>query len=383
MSEELIQQILLRKPDVSRDSIIAKLDVLKKKTGGFISDESLLRMIAAEFGVKILQNKISIPKLFIKDLIPSLNNVEVVGRVIAVFPSRVFEGNRKGKVASLLIADNSGLLRVVFWNDKSKILDSGEVRTGQLIRFLRGYTREDNRGIVELHIGEKSEVQINPSDLDENDFPSIDHFTVKICQIDRTKKIVNLRGFVKEVFAMSTFERQDSSSGKVMRFILADGTGEIAVVVWNEKVDEVEKLLKKDTWLLIVNAKVKKALDKGLEVHVNSEVYVEAIAPLEEFFKIANLKEGLRSVNVKAEVVSKPILREVEISNGEKVKLAVFEVEDETGRIWVSAWRKKAEIVKQLELGKKVVIKNAYVKKGFGDLLELSTKNTTEIAIID
>ncbi len=44
-------------------------------------------------------------------------------------------------------------------------------------------------------------------------------------------------------------------------------------------------------------------------------------------------------LTMKAKVVSKPILREVKTSTGENVRLAVFEVEDETGRIWVSAWR--------------------------------------------
>lgn len=380
--EELIQQILLKKPEISRENIIAKLEMLKKKTGGFISDESLLRMIAAEFDVKIPQNEISTPKLSIKNLIPSLNNVEVAGRVIAIFPSRVFKGNKEGKVASLLIADKSGLLRAVFWNDKTKILDSGEIKTGQVIRFLRGYTREDSKGTVELHIGDKSEVQINPLDLNERDFPSVNHFIVKICQIDKIKKTVNVQGFVKEVFAASTFERQDLSSGKVMRFILADDTGEVAVVVWNEKVDEIEKLLKNNMWLRILNAKVKKATDGKLEIHINNETYVEATTPLEEFSKIANLKEGTHNVNVKAKVVSKPILRKVKTSTGENVRLAVFEVEDETGRIWVSAWRKHVDSVKNLSVGSEILLKNVYIKKGFGEKLEISTKNTTTITIL-
>jgi len=380
--EELIQQILLRKPEVSREAIIDELKILKKKTGGFVSDESLLRIIAANFDVEIPQNEISTPKLSIKDLIPSLNNVEVAGRILAVFPSKAFKRKREGRIASLLIADKSGVLRVVFWNDKTRILDSGEIKTGQVIRFLHGYTREDNKGTVELHIGDKSKIQINPPDLDEKDFPSINCFMTKICQIDKTRKEVNLCGFVKEVFATSIFERQDSSSGKVMRFILADDAGEVAVVVWNEKVDEIEKLLKRDMWLLIVNAKVKKAVNRRWEVHINNETYVKATTPLEETSKISNLKENMHSVNVKANVISKPILREVKTSREENVKLAIFEAEDETGRIWVSAWRKHADSVKDLSVGSEILLKNVYVKRGFGEQLELSTKNTTTITLL-
>jgi single-stranded DNA-binding protein len=82
---------------------------------------------------------------------------------------------------------------------------------------------------------------------------------------------------------------------------------------------------------------------------------------------------------VKGEVATKPMLRNIKSSKDEVVKLAVFELKDETGRIWVSAWRKNAEIATSLKKGDKIIIKNAYVKKGFGDQLEISTKSTTSI----
>ncbi len=78
-------------------------------------------------------------------------------------------------------------------------------------------------------------------------------------------------------------------------------------------------------------------------------------------------------------MVTEPIVRKVETSSGELVGLAVFELEDETGRIWVSAWREHAETVSRLEVGQKVVIEDADVKKGFGDQPELSTKRATSI----
>jgi len=119
-----------------------------------------------------------------------------------------------------------------------------------------------------------------------------------------------------------------------------------------------------------------------LEIHVNSQTYVEAITPTEEFSKIADLREGLKHVNVKGAVVSKPMLRDVKTSKGELVKLAVFEMKDETGKIWVSAWRRHVDPVSNLRVGDKVIIKNAYVKKGFGNQPEISTKSTTLITIL-
>jgi replication factor A1 len=314
-------------------------------------------------------------------LIPGLNNISVVGRVVAVFSPRAFNGNRKGRFASLLIADESGVLRAVLWNDKAGLAESGGVKVGEIVRFRHGYTREDFSGKVEVHIGEKCVVEVNPADVNSKDYPSIGKFTTKIDELSNVQKghKVNLAGTVKQLGSVSEFERSDSSVGKVMRFVLSDGSREVAVVVWNEKVDEIEGLVKVGAGLQVVNGKVKKAAGGGLEVHVDSATYV-GVQALSEFSPLASLKEGLGQVNVVGEVATRPMVREVKTSKQEVLKLATFELKDETDRMWVSAWRNHADSVKGLNVGDRIVIKNAYVKKGFGDQLELSTRNATSIA---
>ncbi|MEM3578314.1 MAG: OB-fold nucleic acid binding domain-containing protein [Candidatus Bathyarchaeia archaeon] len=379
--EEIIQQILAKHPEVSREKILERLEDERRKTGGLISDESLLRMIAAEFGVEISKEIIaSSSAALIKDLVPNLSDVSAVGRVVAVLNPKVLNEKTGRKMASLLIADKSGILRVVLWNDKASLIENGEIKAGQIAHFLHGYTKESRTGKVELHIAEKSEVQTNPADVNAKDYPTISKFNTKIGEITAThkNKRLNLAGTVEEVFQASIFQRQDASSGKVMRFIMADETGKISVVIWNEKVNELERILRKGAKLQLVNAKVKRGLGEELEIHVDQETYVEALA-LAEFLKIAELKEGLSNVNVEGEITTKPIVREIKTSKGERVKVATFEIRDETGSVWVTAWRQHAQKIAKLEKGEKITIKNAYVKKGFADQLEISTKNTTTI----
>lgn len=381
-AKKMIEQILATHPEISREQILERLDREKTKTGSFISDDVLLRMIAAEFGVEV-SKEARTPTLSIRDLIPSLNDVTVVGRVVAVFPSKTFKANKSGKVASLLIVDENSILRIVLWNDKTEVMESGKVKVGHIIRFSHGYTKEDYSGRVELHVRKRSEIEINPKDVEAKDYPTISKFVTKIGEITQShkNKRANITGTVKKLFPISTFTRRDSTSGKVERFMFADETGEIPVVVWNEKVDELEETLRKSVKLQLVNAKVKKTISKALEIHVNSQTYVEAITPKEEFLKIADLKEDLKHVNVKGAVVTIQMLRNVKTSKAELVKLAVFEVKDETGKIWVSAWRKHADTASNLKVGDKVTIKNAYVKKGFGEQLEISTRSKTIITI--
>ncbi|MCL6579662.1 MAG: hypothetical protein K6T73_09835 [Candidatus Bathyarchaeota archaeon] len=380
--EKIIEQILLKRPEISRKEILERLEKEKKKASGFISDDTLMRMIAAEFDVEIPKAEVSTLSLLIKDLVPSLNNIAITGRVIAVFPPKTFRGNQNGRFSSLLVADRSGILRVVLWNNKANLVESGKIKAGQIVRFSHGYTREDSKGQVELHIGERGDVEISPEDVKAGDYPTVSTFSTKIGQLTQThkNKKVNVIGVVKELFSASTFKRKDSSSGKVMRFTLADETGEIPVVAWNEKAENLDKMLKKSMKLQVVNATVKKATSGTMELHVNTGTYVEMFEPAEEFLKIIALKEGLNNINVKGEVATKPIQREVKTSNGELVKLTIFELKDETGRIWVSAWRKHADLVKDLKIGNEIMIKDAYVKKGFGEQLEIFTRDKTSIS---
>jgi replication factor A1 len=368
---------------VSRNQILERLGKEKRKTGGFISEEILLRMIAAEFGCEPT-SKVEIPVLMIKDLFPGLNDVAVVGRVLGVFSTRTFSGAKEGKFAGLLVADKSGLLRIVLWNDKTDLIDSRTLNVGQIVRFSHGYTREDSGGRPELHLGDRSEVEVNLEGLRESEYPGILKFSTKVGDLASVSKNrrVNVVAFVRRIFPSSTFERQDSSKGKVMRFVVADDTGEVAIVVWNEKADEMEKVLKVDDKLQIVNGKVKKAFGEGVEVNVDGSSYIGPFAEFDETCQIADLKEGSGLVSVEGKVVTKPVLRSVNTRRNEQVMLATFELEDESGRISVSAWRNHAETAGKLAVGDTVLFKNAYVKKGFVDNLELSTRSDTSIAVV-
>jgi len=382
--ERIISLILSMRPDLSREIISEMLEKARKRAGGLISDDVLLHMIAADLGVKISPSMSSAGsgcRPLISCLVSGLNDVTVAGRVLAVFPATSFERTR---FSSLLIADGSGILRVIFWNDKAALVDSGTIRVGQIVRLVHGYTKEGLFGRVELHISDKGTVEIDPPDVDARDYPTLLDLSPKIGALDASfrNKRVNLIGSVKDVLPASSFKRQNSSTGRVMRFILADDTGEIPVIVWNRKVDEAEPILRKGAKICIVNAKVKKALGEGFEAHVDSETYIAPYTAPKIFLRIRELGEGMDGVSVIGKVTVKPILREVKTSRNETVRVTVFEIEDETGRIWVSAWRKNAEIAAKLQLGDTVAIENAYVKKGFGDQPEISTRNATILRVI-
>ncbi len=380
-TEEIIQQILSKHPEISLDEILENLKTEKNRTGSLIADTTLLRLIAAKYGVEIPQDRVYDRKLSISHLVPGLNDVTVTGRVVAVYSTRTFEGKKSGKYASLMIADKDSILRVMLWNDKVDLIEAGELKAGQVVRFSHGYTREDRSGKAELHLSSKSEIEIEPQNTKADEYPSIEKFATKIKEITKTHKNIHLTGTVKKIFPSSTFNRNDMSTGTVLRLTIADDTSEIPAVIWNEKAEELETALRINAHLQLVNAKVKATSSGGFEIHVDSSTYASVSTATEQLTKIASLTENLNSVNVEGEVSTIPVSKEVTTSNGETVKLAVFELKDDTGTVRVSAWRKHAEAVSNLKMGDWILIIDAYVKRGFGDKIELSTRDATSITV--
>ena len=74
-------------------------------------------------------------------------------------------------------------------------------------------------------------------------------------------------------------------------------------------------------------------------------------------------------------VSTAPESKEVSTLKGESMKLTVFELKDDSGTVRVSPWRQHTEAPKGLKIDDKLLLENAYVKKGFEDKIELSTRS--------
>ncbi len=275
IDEKIIKKILLTNSEINREKILNELALEKYKTSNLINDNTLLRLIGTRYGVKSKLMPNFDGKLSISDLTLGLYNVSLMGRIVAIFPIKFFQGTRPGKLVSLIISDKNNLLRVVMWNEKAEYVASNKLKPGQIILFSKGYTREDPKGKIELHISQKSKVDILQNNVNLDDYPSIRKFSTNIGKITSNLQEVHLIGTIKKVFPVSRFSRGDSSEGIVLRFILFDKTGELPVIVWNEKAEQLESIIKKNATILLVNAKVKLTSSNSLELHATFNTYID------------------------------------------------------------------------------------------------------------
>jgi len=275
--EKIVEQILSSRPDLTRQEVHKMIEKKKEGAGEFFTDETAARIVASELGVEISQKPLLL-EILIQDLVSGLNDVTVAGRIIAVYPPQTYTRRdlTEGKVARLLIADRSGTLKVILWDDKTDLAETGKVEEGQIIKISHGYVREGLDGKLELHVGSRGDAQISIPDAAETRYPPITQWVKKVAEIN---------------------------------------------------------------------------------------------------------EEG-GPITVEGTIATAPTVREVVTSRNEKVAVASFELRDNTGRVVVSAWRKLAEVAEGLAVGTRIKIKNAYVRKGFSDQLELTSRSFTSIDIL-
>lgn len=388
--EDIVRRIVAVRGDLSVEEVKARIEAKKAESGGYLADRVAARIVAAELGVELPRQA---PRLevAIKNLVSGLGKVTVVGRVVAVYPPRIFRSplGTERKTASLLIADKTGMLRVVLWNDEVKLLRTLRIERGKIIRVVNGYVSEGLDGKLELHLGCRGKIEVDPKDVEEKSYPLIPRLK-RIAQIlpsMRTRRI-SVIGKIVEKTPLSIFERRNGSTGRLLRFTLVDETGAISVAAWNEKAETLEKA-EVNSFLLLVNAKVKERNDKRLELHVDRRTYVETLTeetlrqifPEEKPMHVSEIRNEGKVPVLEGRVVTKPFLKEVKTSRGETMKVATFKIADETGSIWVSAWRTLADAASKLRIGDKVRVENARAKKGFDDKLEITTTSSTRMEV--
>jgi ssDNA-binding replication factor A large subunit len=98
---------------------------------------------------------------------------------------------------------------------------------------------------------------------------------------------------------------------------------------------------------------------------------------------IRELKAGMQNVIVEGRLVEDPIIRNITTRDGENLRVASLRISDSTGDIDVSLWRDLVDKIVSIQKGAFLKIINAYVKPGFYGDLELSSKSTTELEILE
>ncbi|MFQ5975019.1 MAG: DUF2240 family protein [Candidatus Hydrothermarchaeales archaeon] len=238
--DELISKIM-EKSGLKKGEIKSKIKEKQEELGGLITPEGAAHIVANELGINLFEGVSKILELKIENIIPGMSSVDVVGRVIQIFEPREFdrEDGTKGKVCSLILADGTARIRVVFWGKDVDLVEEGKIQEEGIIKIMDGYTKENINGEAEIHIGNRARVVIDPKDV-EADIPLPEEMQKKIAELEDGMSSVDVVGKVLRVYEPREFDREDGTKGKVANIYIGDETGKARVVLWDEDVGLVE-----------------------------------------------------------------------------------------------------------------------------------------------
>ena len=246
------------KTGLSEDNVKQKIAEKVEQLYGLVSEEGAAHIIANELGIKIFEVS---GELKIKDVLLGMKSVDVVGKVVRKYELREFSTEkRKGKVANLMMADETGSIRVVFWNDKTN--DFEQIKEEDVIKIKNAYVR-DNAGRKELHLGDSSHLIINPANVSiqtkerkEYDRKHISELTdgmtaevmgtiVQVFDIryfEMCPKCNKRMRLKNDVFECDEHQVQKPVFNYILNVYLDDGTSNIRVNFWKQQAQRLLKL---------------------------------------------------------------------------------------------------------------------------------------------
>jgi len=236
--KDFLKKMEERKLDYEDVSFMSELDIARTIIGEYINEENKPLSEANE------AHKIN-------KLETGSDNISVTGRVMHISNVKKFTSKkgREGKLANMIITDDTGEIRVVLWTENIKFLK--KISEGDIIKINNAEVKQGFRE-DELHMKLDSNIQ----KLEEDDFKTFPKYDDTITNIEDVKgdMQLNVVARIVRIPRIRTFDK-NGKEGKVLSLEIQDKTGKIQYTLWNRDTDLVDELeLKEGSSVKILGA---------------------------------------------------------------------------------------------------------------------------------
>lgn len=236
---------------VDKAEIQRKIEAKKASLSGLISNEGAAQIVASDLGVHFEEQDMKI-----KELMPGMRKVNVVGKVINLFPVREFEKKgRKGKVANFIIADETSNVKVVLWDtNQISLIENNTIGKEDVVEIKNANMRDG-----EIHLGGYAELKKSDKKIDNVKTERVvEEKNIDDLELGRSVKV---RGVVVQMFQPRFFNtcsecgkkvQQDSEGYKceehgnvtpreraILNFVIDDGTENVRVVLFSDQINQL------------------------------------------------------------------------------------------------------------------------------------------------
>ncbi|MFX1295112.1 MAG: DUF2240 family protein, partial [Promethearchaeota archaeon] len=378
--EEVIDKII-NQTKITKKEILKRIETKKNDLGGLITDEGAACIVAKELGVEIFE-EITYKKkrIQIKDITIGMNAISIVGRVFSIFPIKEFtkKDGQKGKLVRFILEDPTGQVRVILWNEQTKMVDDGTIKENNIIELKNAFIKEGWNNQLEIQLGRKGTIDLNPEDVDLTEFENISstNSLIKIDQLQVPMWNVNLVGKIQWKSRITTFTRK-TGTGQVASLSIFDETGDIRIALWDDHASFVDQVEINDV-VKILNGYTREGRENTIELHVGNKSTITKEDSLsldlpkrspESFslneVKIKDLKTQHKNLKVIGKIFEKGESRDVQFKDASIHQVCDVSFADETGTISLSIWD---DDIEKVRTGKTYCIENGYVTTFRGTL---------------
>jgi ssDNA-binding replication factor A large subunit len=299
--ESLLNRIATH-ANLEKEDVEKRIEAKRAKLSGLISKEGAAQIIAAELGVNFDNIQLKVV-----ELMPGMRKASILARLIKIFPIREFNKNgREGKVANMIVADESGSIKVVLWDTNHiALIENAELKEGDSVEIKNASVRDS-----ELHLSGFSDIK--KSSLLVKD--------VKTDQVRREKFLteinvgenVRVRGTIVQIFSPKFFNVCPECNRRVaqvpegyscethgtivpkeraiLNFVLDDGTESIRIVLFS---DQIAKIVSEEELKLPEKFLVFKEENMGSEFFISGNIRKNAF-----FNNVELIGEDVEKVDV-------------------------------------------------------------------------------------
>ena len=273
----------------SEEELEKELKRKAKEFGGFMSQEAILFIIAKENGINFKSPDLESEEykeykeyieeidydeftLNISELEEGMQQIVLIGKILKIYSSREFirkEGSI-GRVGSFYIADMTGKVKIVVWNEKTEFMNNEHFTIDQLIRIIGGFSRLNKNGALEVHLGKKGEMILAPQDIPKRKREELNTIPLKERELERQRKndmqlydLISRYSFIKKVQGNIKIEdfreitKKDGQKTFLLKCIFSDNSMSIRLVVWGMNAVNMFKLVQDGDYVILQNLIVK------------------------------------------------------------------------------------------------------------------------------
>lgn len=233
---------------VTPEEIERKVEAKRAKLSGLVSKEGAAQIVAAELGINFDQEKLKI-----SELVTGMKRANLIAKVVQVFPIVEYNKNGKeGKVARIVLADDSASIKTVLWDTNHiSLISSGDIKEGDVLEISNGAIRNG-----ELHLSSFADIKHSKEQLKDVVLSSNSRVARKLKDV-KPGENVSVRAIIVQSFEPRYFEvcpecgkkamdGECAIHGKVqpqrralLNFVLDDGSESIRCVVFGEQIKKL------------------------------------------------------------------------------------------------------------------------------------------------